>query len=400
MASIDDRWYRRGPRGRVEPSARHGHGMRWRVRYVDPAGRERGKSFARKADAEKFKATTEADLIRGTWADPSKGRVLLQEYAADWLASRHGEPSTLETLRNRVLLHIIPALGELPLRDIRPSRVQAFITGLHLAPTTVRGILTTLSAILSAAVDDEILTSNPCRKASVKAPKVIPSRVVPWTASMVTDIRAALPARWQVLCDLGAGLGVRQGEAFGLAVDDIDFLRRVVRVRCQVRVDGGTLVLAPTKGGRERDVPLADWVAQALAAHLQQFPAREVVLPWRISGGPQRRARLILTTSLGNAIHRGTFNDSWRAALRAAGITPSSGTGTHALRHRFASVLLAGGVDVKTLAEYMGHSDASITLRTYSHLMPNAADRARRAIEEAFAAEDQPSGHWRESYDS
>jgi hypothetical protein len=69
MASIDDRWYRRQG-SRLVPAARHGHGMRWRVRYLDPSGRERGKSFARKQDAERFKATTEADLIRGRWADP------------------------------------------------------------------------------------------------------------------------------------------------------------------------------------------------------------------------------------------------------------------------------------------------------------------------------------------
>jgi integrase len=55
------------------------------------------------------------------------------------------------------------------------------------------------------------------------------------------------------------------------------------------------------------------------------------------------------------------------------------------LRHHYASLLLADGVDVRTLAEYLGHSDPGFTLRVYCHLLPSGADRARRAVEMAFA---------------
>ncbi|MGW5669463.1 tyrosine-type recombinase/integrase [Micromonospora sp. NPDC003776] len=66
--------------------------------------------------------------------------------------------------------------------------------------------------------------------------------------------------------------------------------------------------------------------------------------------------------------------------------------GFHALRHRYASVMLADGVDIRSLAEYLGHEDPGFTLRTYTHLMPSAADRARRAIDRAYgAATDGPA---------
>ena len=147
MASIEDRWhYGRKPRRGEEicehkkvPKPRHGRGDQYRVRYKDPSRRWRNASFARFDDAKAFKATTEADLIRGKWADPDAGRQLLRDYAREWLAGRHGEPSTLEALRSRVNKWILPELGSLRLADIKPSRVQSFISGLPLVAGTARG---------------------------------------------------------------------------------------------------------------------------------------------------------------------------------------------------------------------------------------------------------------------
>lgn len=61
--------------------------------------------------------------------------------------------------------------------------------------------------------------------------------------------------------------------------------------------------------------------------------------------------------------------------------------GFHALRHHFASVLLHEGVDIRSLAEYLGHCDPGFTLRTYTHLMPAASDRMRAAIDRVLSGE-------------
>jgi integrase len=152
-----------------------------------------------------------------------------------------------------------------------------------------------------------------------------------------------MPARYQAMMDTGTGLGLRQGEIFGLPLDGLDFLRRTVHVRLQVRLIGKSMVFAPPKGGRERDVPLPEPVGLALAAHLEQIPARAVTLPWREPGGKPRTETLVFTSSNG-AIHRNGFNSYvWRPARQAAGVPAGRENGMHALRHYYASVLLSGG---------------------------------------------------------
>ncbi|GAA1537852.1 hypothetical protein GCM10009827_065910 [Dactylosporangium maewongense] len=75
---------------------------------------------------------------------------------------------------------------------------------------------------------------------------------------------------------------------------------------------------------------------------------------------------------------------TWNPAIEAAGIERSRETGTHALRHYFASVLLDAGESIKALAEYLGHWDPAFTLRQYTHLMPASQGRTRAAIDRVF----------------
>jgi integrase len=128
--------------------------------------------------------------------------------------------------------------------------VQAWVRGLRpqLSANYVRVIFANLSAVLTAAVEDGKIPRNPCRAASVKPPASDRPRVRPWPAEQVTAVRAALPARYAAMVEMAAGCGLRQGEVFGLAVEDVDWLRQVVHVRRQVKMVGSRLVFAPPKG--------------------------------------------------------------------------------------------------------------------------------------------------------
>ena len=92
-------------------------------------------------------------------------------------------------------------------------------------------------------------------------------------------------------------------------------------------------------------------------------------------------ARLFLTGREGGALNRNYINRAvWKPALRAAKVADVRAQGMHAGRHYYASVQLEGGTNIRALAEYLGHADPGFTLTTYTHLMPKAEDKAKRAV--------------------
>jgi integrase len=388
MAHVEDLWL--APDGSKRP--RHGTGRRYRVRWVDPDGAERSKSFTRKGDATAFETGIEGDMQRGAYRDPAAGRITLRKFSAGWLASQMSNESTREATERRLRLHVLPALGSRQLAQITPSAVQGWLRGLDAAPSTTRVLLSLLSSILSAAVDDGLIASNPVHARSVRAPKIERRDIEPWPADYVAAVRAGMPGHYQAMADCGAHLGLRRGEVLGLAVADVDWLRRIVRVRRQVKRVGGRLVFGPPKGGKERTVPLPDLVALALSEHIRQRPPASVTLPWQAPGGKAVTAELLFTNLRGRAIERNSWNEiAWHPALRKAGIEPGRDQGFHQLRHHYASALLAGGVDIRTVAGAMGHADPAFTLRVYAHLMPDSADRIRAAIDRGPATSDGTS---------
>lgn len=401
MSHVEDRWHTETetPDGKRAKSrtARYGKGLRWRVRYLDPDGKERNKSFRTREEAESFRDNTAADVRRGTYIDPDSGKVTLRDFAESWLAMQDIQASTRESAEFRLRRHIYPVLGGHTLAQLagRPSLVQSWLAGLSLSPASARIMFNTLSTIMNAAVADELITRNPCQAKNVRRPRASASRVDPWEREQVAAVRAALPERYRILADLGAGLGLRQGEIFGLAATDVEWLRKggpVVHVRRQVRIVGGKLVFALPKGGKERVIPLPESVRLALAEHLAAHPARPVTLPWLEPGGRAVTAELIMTTPAGSAVNRNTFNVyAWRPAVQAAGLASGKGNGTHALRHHFASVLLHAGVSIKAVSEYLGHSSPVITLQIYAHTLPSAHDMMRDAIDAAQLQDHGPA---------
>ncbi len=123
-------------------------------------------------------------------------------------------------------------------------------------------------------------------------------------------------------------------------------------------------VAGPKTRASHRTIPLLQVVADTLAAHLAAFPAEPDALVFTQSGKP---------------ISRSTFGYRWRAAVKKAKLP--HGTGFHALRHYYASLLIRHGESVKTVQARLGHASAVETLDTYSHLWPDSDDRTRDAID-------------------
>ncbi|MEO7370295.1 MAG: site-specific integrase [Ilumatobacteraceae bacterium] len=201
-------------------------------------------------------------------------------------------------------------------------------------------------------------------------PEGATSALVPLTSDQVHHLAAAVPERYRALIIASAGSGLRQGEACGLTVDRVDFLRRTVRIDRQLLTpNSGTVRFGPTKtASSNRVLTLPAIVGDVLAAHL----ARR---------GPGEHG-LIFTSSSGAAVRRST----WQAAFaRAARDTKIDAT-THDLRHHCASCLIAAGCSVTAVQHFLGHKNASETLDTYSHLWPDNEDKIRTAIDASLGA--------------
>lgn len=100
--------------------------------------------------------------------------------------------------------------------------------------------------------------------------------------------------------------------------------------------------------------------------------------------------RLLFTGGRGAPVRRDGTNAEWRRALLAAGITPDGkATGWHQLRHHYASLLIAAGVDVRIVAARLGHHAAE-TFSTYTHLINDEVDRTADIIAAAHVSEPSP----------
>ncbi len=344
---------------------------RWRARYRDAADKEHARHFARKADAERWLAEIRSDLLRGTYVDPSAGRVLFADFARTWLEAQPHRPGTARLYERTLRLHVYPRIGDRPLATIRRSDIQALITsaGQQLAPKTVENHFRLIKAVFNAAVEDQLISVTPCRK--IARQPVAPARVVPLTVDQVERLVAATPPHFRALIITAVGTGLRQGEALGLREPDVDFLRREVHVRHQlVSVPGVAAHLGPPKTPSSlRTVPAPAFVLEALAEHLRSFPR-----------GP---FGMIFSNTRGQVVNRQSLHRSLAAALRTAGLP--AGVTFHQLRHTYASLLIDGGESVTVVADRMGHKNATETLHTYSHLWPASDDKTRRVIEAAFS---------------
>lgn len=161
---------------------------RYVVNYRDPEGRQRRKTFRRKAEAVAFRNTVEADKLRGTYLDVSAGRISFRAYAEEWLDSRTFSPLTYEATELRLRLHVFPTLGHLELRQIKPSTIQKLLRSMEMAETYRRVIFSNVSAIFSAAVDDDMIAKNPCKASSVTRPATSRRKVVPWPSEWVSGL--------------------------------------------------------------------------------------------------------------------------------------------------------------------------------------------------------------------
>lgn len=370
---------------------------RWRVQWRDAAGRQVSpdppQSFPTKSMARQFGLDREAEVRRGDAPDPNAGRMLLRDWADEWLANRVGEARTLQKVKGHVERYVKKgvgegrALGDLRLDQVDEMALQSWVKRLQaagLAPATVLSVWTTGRSLMRAAVRARKVPHDPT--AGVRLPTLPPPDDFYWEREEIDALRAVLTdPRDRALFEVLVCTGVRWGEAAGLHLPRwMPLRRRLSVVEVLVEQQGYQLKAYP-KGKHRRELPaVAPELIDAMAAHLAVNPP----IPCGLDHGKHKCPGLVFHDGKGPLSRFGWPRDVLEPAIAAAGVRRGT---AHDLRHTYASWLVIDGVPLRVVQSLLGHASIRTTER-YSHLAPATLDDPRllASLRGETAAEREP----------
>jgi len=310
------------------------------------------------------------------------GKQTVEEYLARWLSN-----SVRDTVRQRtyeryesiVRVHLAPAIGKVKLKALTPDHVR----GLYrkkldggLAPRTVLHIHRTLSKALKQATDDGLIPRNAA--APVKPPRPSREEIRPLNREQVQALfEAAREDRLEALYVVAVTAGLRRGELQGLKWEDLDLEGGTLQVRRTLSEPKGGYIFEAPKSGKGHNIRLTQRATAALTRHRKRQLEERIRL-----GTLWQDHDLVFPSGTGTPVSGGNLNRAFKTLLKRAGLPHSFRF--HDLRHTCATLLLRQGVNPKFVQELLGHRDVSLTLNTYSHVLPDMGDVVASAMDEAL----------------
>lgn len=331
---------------------------RWRARYYDAEGKQQSRRFRRRAEAKNWIDEINASIVTGTYVDPQLARIRVSEWCDLWLAGYTPRASTVRQAKVHVK-HIKAGLGNYPLSAVKPSTVRIWVASLQAAgyaDGTVYVLYRRLSQIMADAVHDGVISRNPCSRRT--SPRTGQQRPYVATTDQVWALYDAMSPNLRPAALLGAFAGLRVSEAVSLTPDDVDFEVGII-----------------TPARQYPDVPLKSEASRTA-----------IPIPLRLAGLLKAAAdagagESFVTNQVGQPVGPWMVEREVRKQRgRIDGL--SEAFRFHDLRHYFASLLIASGLDVKMVQVRLRHASAMTTLNTYGHLWPDA-DQASRAVVDA-----------------
>lgn len=321
-----------------------------------------GAGYATKTAAKAAMVQAEADALRGDALVPRGDRMLLADWIDQWWPAYAAslKPSSRISAEGIIRRYIRPILGHIPLGDLAPSAVQQWTAGLAagwpgqraLSVKTIYNAHGLLHKVMSAAIRDRLIRSNPCERTGL--PERVEREMRALTEPEAGRLLAAMPEHWRPLVATLLGTGLRWGEAVGLRVGRVDLLARTLRVEetMQELADTAELVFVPPKSRMSRrTVPLPAYVVDALVPLVSS----------------RDRGALVFRAMQGGAVRYRVFRRTWVKAVRAAGL---DGLRIHDLRHTHVAWLISAGVPLTAIQRRLGHASIAVTSDRYGHLMP------------------------------
>jgi integrase len=341
---------------------------RWTVDYEDWAGRRVQKLFSSREAAEEYAA--KATLKALTKATPTLApETTYGEFSMRVIGEREPviKARTVESYRETNRLHLLPEFGATPIRDLVRTNIKSFLVGKlnHFSRNTVRLMYATLHVVLGEAVEAELIPANPiaglakklklsqkmnARQADVKA-KAFSRTQRELFLARATQIEAWWAPMWKVQ----TLTGLRPGEIYAIEERDIDFKYLTLHVERALSDDGARI--ETPKGNRSRDIDLTPKAAAVLQTQIAHRKAQKLERGWR------EMPKTLFCSKAGTYADPSNVRAAFRRVLNKAEL-PSHFT-PHGLRHTYASLLLAEGVDVYYVSDQLGHASIELTVSTY-----------------------------------
>ena len=328
--------------------------------------------YATRQEAEKELKQYRAKVELNQITYKTRETQTLGEYLEEWFAIHKQtlQPNTINGYSNNIYKHIIPGIGSVKLKNIKPMLVQSFYNDLAeksgLSGKSIIYIHNTLKTALKAAVNEGYINENACLK--VKPPK--PTRYKPkvLTKAQIHTIMEYLKnTQYETEIKLAILLGLRRGEVLGIEEQDIDFERHSISIQRQVSVtrDVSRREVTDYYGikrlkseSSNRELFLSDEIEQLLRRRiLYNHQQRERL------GAAYHNQGLICCKDNGDFVNPQTLYHAFKRALKACGLPNIR---FHDLRHSYAILCIDVNVPIKVLSQALGHSSTAVTDGVYA----------------------------------
>ena len=343
---------------------------------------EAGKRAAREA-ATKLQA--KLTLGEGIQEEPCAPR--LADYVPTWIQSYVRltcKPRTVELYESMFRRHVLPTLGHLRLTEIMREHVRLLLAGkaeAGLKRGTLQNILAPLRELLNHALEDGLIGSNPAARIGRRLARLRSGdegkRTDIFTerelSHLLTTVHLECPEHADLITTVG-WTGLRQGEAFGLQWQDIDFHHGFLELRRTVGYRQGALLTGSPKSGKARRVDLP----RTLQHFLRQRNERAID---NAALNQQAFCPWVFPNRAGQPLDASHFTSRvWHPLLVKADLRRLP---FHTLRHTYASLLIMRGENLTYIKEQLGHSSIQVTVDLYGHLIPGVHRGAVDALAEA-----------------
>jgi len=354
-------------------------GKRW-VAQVGSGENREYKYFDTQREANNWRHKKNEQIRKGLYIEGSK--ISLSKLLEKWLIIKKTSvrPNTYEQYFQIARQHINPRLGEILLRDLKPHQVQDLYTqklAEGTSPRTTRLIHSVLHAALNYALKHGRVVRNVSDFVDLpKVPRKEMKTLDDYEVRLLLDV--AEDTRLQTLFWIAVTTGMRMGEIAGLKWGDLDWKTGNIHIQRQVqRRKGEGLVFSPPKSASGiRTIKLGKKTIEYLREHRNRQHTE------RMNAGENWQSHdLIFSTPIGTPLDNSNVNKVYKQCLKKAGLPNIR---FHDLRHTAATLMLQEEVNPKVVQERLGHSDISLTLNTYSHVLPSMQEEAAEKMDELF----------------